>query len=80
LKTSLLKGLDEKDKKEMKGLFIEAHRLRKLFIERLNEKKADTQAVRLSKNNYDSPSWAYEQAEFNGYERAINELTSILED
>jgi hypothetical protein len=80
LKTSLLKGLDEKDKKEMKGLFIEALRLRQLFIKRLEEKKAEVQTERLSKTDYDNPSWAFKQAELNGYERSMNELISLLQE
>lgn len=79
MKTSLLKGLDEKGVKEIKGLFIESHRLRQIILERLNEKVADVQKERLSKTEFDS-QWAYKQAEMNGYERSINELKSLLED
>lgn len=80
MKTSLLKGLDEKETKEMKGLFIEAQRLRRLFEKRLEEKKLETQKERLDKVDYEGGSWAYKQAELNGYERAINEFLSLLED
>jgi uncharacterized protein YutD len=80
LKTSLLKGLDEKEAKEMKGLFIEAQRLRRLIQKRLEEKKSETQAERLSKVDYATGSWAYKQAELNGYERGIVEFLSLLDD
>lgn len=80
MKTSLLKGLDEKEKMEMKGLFIEALRLRRLFIKRLEEKKAEVQSERLSKTDYDNSSWAFKQAELNGYERSLNELISLLDE
>ncbi len=79
MKTSLLKGLDAGEAKEMKGLFIEAQRLRRLFIKRLEEKKKDAQAERLSVREFDA-SWAYKQAEINGYERSLNELISLLDD
>lgn len=79
MKTSLLKGLDEKEAKEMKGLFIEAQRLRRLIQQRLEEKKKDVQAERLAKTDYDTSSWAFKQAELNGYERSLNELISLLE-
>ena len=37
----------------------------------------DTQAV--SPEGYGSPSWAYKQADFNGYKRALTEVIQLLE-
>lgn len=80
MKTSLLKGLDAKEEKEIKGLWIEAHRIRKLLTSRLKEKVVETQTERLSKRSYQDAAWAYEQAELNGAERVLNELISLLDD
>lgn len=80
MKLSLLKGLDEKELKEIKGLWKEAHRIRSLLASRLKEKQVETQEFRLSKRSFEHGAWAYEQAETNGYERAIMELISLLED
>lgn len=80
MKTSLLKGLDKKDEEEMKGLFIQALRLRKQFINVLDEKRKSIQKERLDKQDYDNASWSYKQADLNGYERAINELISLLDE
>jgi hypothetical protein len=80
LKTSLLNGLNTEDKKEIKGLFIEALRLRKRLVEVLNQKATATQTERLEKIKYDSPSWAFLQADLNGYERGIREAISPLEE
>jgi len=30
--------------------------------------------------DYDSPAWAYKQADFNGYNRAINEILELIPD
>lgn len=80
MKLSLLKGLNEKELLEIKGLWKEAHRVRSLLTSRLKEKQTETQEVRLTKRSFEHGAWAYEQAELNGYERAIAELISLLED
>jgi hypothetical protein len=80
LKTSLLKGLAEDERKELRGLFLEALRVRKRLIQVLEEKRQSVQMERLGKEDYNSSSWAFKQAEMNGYERGINELISLLKD
>lgn len=80
MKTSLLKGLDEDAKKELKGLFVQSLPLRKALINVLNDKRKSTQDIRLSLDDYANNSWAYKQSELNGYERAITELISLLEN
>jgi hypothetical protein len=78
LKTSLTKGMEDDKAQEFKGLFIEAHLVRKRLIEILEEKRRGVQTERLGKEDYNL-SWAYKQADLNGYERSINELISLLE-
>jgi hypothetical protein len=80
LKTSLLKGFSEDEKQEFKGLFIEAHLLRKRLIEVLEEKRKGVQSERLTKEDYSNTSWAFKQADLNGYERGIIEFISLLEE
>jgi hypothetical protein len=79
LKLSLLKGMEPDVAQEFKGLFIEARLVRKRLIEVLEEKRRSVQSERLSKEDYTN-SWAYKQADLNGYERAVNELISLLEE
>jgi hypothetical protein len=80
LKTSLLKGLNEKDKEEMKGLFIQSLRLRNQIIKTLEEKIRVIDAESVSKEGYESPSWAYKQADIVGYKRALKEIISLIEN
>lgn len=80
MKTSLLDGLNAKDKEEMTGLFIAALRLRKRYGELIEKKIETNNAMRVSTNAYDSPSWAFQQADRNGYERAMKEIISLLTD
>lgn len=78
MKTSLLKGLNEADATEMRGLFTQSSRLRALYVKNLEQKIASSQAGRITSEGYDSPSWAYKQADASGYERAISEIISLL--
>lgn len=79
MKTSLLKGLNEADKDEIKGLFTQAARLRAVYVRTLEEKLEASQSGRVSADGYDSPAWAFRQADASGYERAIREFISLLE-
>ena len=80
MKTSLIKGLNASDRDEIKGQFIAALRLRKQLIKTLEEKATSADNESLTKEGYDSPSWAYKQADLVGYKRAISELISLLTD
>lgn len=80
MKTSLLNGLEEKDKMEMKGLFIEAARLRKRLTDILEDKYKSMDLETLGKDGYENASWAYKQADAIGYKRAIRELQNLLEN
>lgn len=80
MKTSLLKGLNAKDELEMKGLFIEAARLRKHLSDILEAKYKSIDIETLGKDGYENASWAYKQADAIGYKRAIRELQNLLEN
>lgn len=80
MKTSLTKGLNADDTSEIRGQFIAALRLRKQLIKTLEEKAKSADSESLTKEGYDSPSWAYKQADLVGYKRAISELISLLTD
>lgn len=78
MKTSLLKGLNQQDRDEIKGLFIQSLRLRQQLIKTLEEKVKSAETDILTKESYDSPSWAYKQADYIGYKRGITEIISLL--
>lgn len=80
MKTSLLKGLNADDKDEIKGLFISALRLRLQIIKTLQEKYDVADAESLTKDAYESSSWAFKQADLIGYKRGITEVISLLTD
>lgn len=79
MKLNWTKGLNERDKEEMKLLFSSNARLRARAIEIMKEKQAAAHKGATLKETYDSPNWALRQADAVGYERAINEIISLFE-
>lgn len=79
MKTSLTKGLNEQDNRQVTQEFIASAFLRKRLIQLLNERIDSSRTAAISSKSYESPSWAYMQADTNGYERALQEVISILE-
>ena len=78
MKTALTAGLDPQKTRGVRTEFIGSVALRERLIDVLNGKKESLRSECISKDSYNSPSWAYMQADYNGYERAINEFISLL--
>lgn len=78
MKTSLIAGLNEEQARIIKEEFSHTPALRERLIAVLNGKKASFRSEAMSKTSYDKPNWAYLQADCNGYERAIEEVISLL--
>lgn len=80
MKVSWTQGLDEDAAKEVRGDFLSSrvtrHRLVKLLIDKINTNR--TAAV--SKDGYDTPNWPMKQADSIGFERALKEVMSLIED
>lgn len=72
--TKHLKSEEERKKFEafVKGSSTVLDRLATL----LREKAAENQVFK--KEDYNSPSWAYQAADRNGYNRALNEVLLLL--
>lgn len=73
-------GLDVQQVKDLEQRYKEAsfvrNRLEVLLREIIEQKRAGAVAERL----YDSPNWAYLQADRAGYERALRDIISLIED
>lgn len=78
MKTSLVNGLTKEGKQQVTSEFLQSKALRERLVEVLNAKNASLRSEVRSKASYDSPSWAYFQADAIGYERAIFEVISLL--
>lgn len=79
MKTSLLKGETRQRQTEIKQSFESG----KLFIDKLKQVVKDkidySNKSSRSTLEYESPVWAYKQADYRGYERALEEVLSLLE-
>ena len=79
MKTVLKSGLSAEKKQELENDF----RASAYFRQRIREicqKKIDAERNLLrGKEGYDSPNWAFKQADLMGYERAWHEIISLME-
>ena len=78
MKTTLIAGLTKEQEAIIREEFIRSVALRERLIDVLNVKKASFRSEVTSKTSYDSPSWSHYQADYNGFERAIEEVISLL--
>lgn len=78
MKTSLTAGLKPDQKTIVTQEFIASKAFRERLIAVLDGKKDSLRKEVVSKTSYDSPAWAYLQADAIGYERAISEVISLL--
>ena len=44
----------------------------------MDEMKTDTENQEMSTKLYDSPSWAYIQADANGYKRCLKQISKLI--
>jgi len=80
MKASWTQGLTPEQaieiKKDFKGCFPTRKRLAKLLEDKISVTRKGT----LTKDGYSSPNWAYVQADSVGYERALNDVISLILD
>lgn len=74
----LKKGSDEL--KDLEAAYAASGLLRKHLVRVLEDIYETETKSRISSNDYDSPAWAYKQADAVGYARAIAKVISILSD
>jgi hypothetical protein len=80
MKTAWTKGLTGQAKEEMKSSFASGAALRARLSVLLQEKIDTASKDRVSKDAYANANWAYLQADLCGYERAMQEILSLLQN
>jgi len=81
MKTSWLSGIkDASVKKELRSNFLASKMVRERLAEMLDAKLNSSVRASRSSESYDSPNWALKQADATGYQRALEEVKSLLED
>lgn len=78
LKNRFVSGVPEDEQDELRELFALARPVRERLSQVMKE-KADAENANLQ-TQYESPSWAYKQADLNGYLRAMKLIQTYLED
>ena len=80
MKTIWYKGLDADQKKDLRADFISAQVLRKRLTALLQEKIEIKRATMRNDELYEKGSWGNLMADSLGYERALNEIISLIEN
>lgn len=80
MKTNWTKGLTKENSEIVTNQFKESKLIRRRLGELISEKIKSAHTETRKKELYMSPSWAYLQADAVGYERALFEIISLLED
>lgn len=78
MKTTWLKGVEVDNHDKVRDLFKSSTELRNRLVSICNDKISS--AMTTHTNQYDGPSWPYEQADAIGYRRALEEIISLLEN
>lgn len=80
MKTSWTQGLDKEAAVDVRQQYKEALVVRRRLAEMLEAKAASSIRAARTKDGYDNPNWAYLQADARGYERALMEVISLIDD
>lgn len=78
MKTSWTSGLTPQQKEEITSNFGHSSLVRERLTAILTSKMETNDKELVTKELYESPSWALRQADGVGYKRALNEVISLL--
>lgn len=73
-----VKGMSEEDKKSFIEALTHNQRVNKTLVALIREKKATNTSSTQGLRSYESPNWAYLQADHNGYQRALDEVLELF--
>ena len=80
MKSAWTKGVkDEELRAEIVSAFSNSTIMKKRLSEILEAKTLSKQKDCMNVSNYEKNSWAYQQADSQGYLRALSEILSLLE-
>lgn len=78
MKTVWLKGLSEEKQDEVKREYAASAATREHLKAIIEEKITNSRTSLRDKTKYENPSWAFQQADGIGYERALCEIISLI--
>lgn len=80
MKSSWTAGLTGQPREEIEREFKASAHIRGRLSKILQEKIDSKRKQKVSEDDYSFASWPYKQADYNGYERAMREILSLLSD
>lgn len=80
MKVAWYRGLDDQQTRDIKSQYAGSPLLRRRLKHIIAGLVEDSVSSARSKLTYDSPNWALLQADQRGYERALVEISSYLND
>lgn len=80
MKVRWTNGLDEQNTKDIKQLYKESLRIRQRLNQMLVDIIEEKRKGQTLESHYDSPNWAYHQADRVGYERAIRDVIELISE
>jgi len=80
MKTVWTQGLEGDAKQDIVSAFKAGTLIRERLSKMLEAKRSTAMKARTNIDDYESPSWAFKQADVVGYSRAIQEIINLLED
>lgn len=78
MKTVWTKGLNPEQVIQLKQDYVGALLLRERLTEICKDKQDASVKKSRSEDGYTNPNWAYQQADARGYERALQEIISLI--
>ena len=77
--TVWFKGLEEKDKTKLEDLLRHNTFLLSRLLSVLDEWEKEIENRETSTSDYDSPSWAYKQAHYNGQKSTLSKIKRLFD-
>ncbi|NOQ73235.1 MAG: hypothetical protein GQ574_14605 [Crocinitomix sp.] len=80
MKSKLTKGVPQDEKKEIRASFLEALQFRKRLTIVLEDEIKTLQTSMRAEANFDSPNWAYIQADRVAQTKALERVISLINE
>lgn len=78
MKKTIVLGLNETEEKDVRDEFNSSAALRGRLTKIMQDMREKAITQNISDKGYDSPNWAYKQADLVGYMRALEEISDLL--
>ena len=78
MQTRWFKGLDEQEVADMRASLVASTTILLRLSKLIQEDLDSSVAAQLAGAQYESPSWAYQQADFIGQQRAFNKMLRLI--